>query len=57
MFYRWQYRAFIQAGTLAFAGYLAWLGWVHLGPRKPEVGPLRKQVADQIVPPQMAFGF
>jgi len=50
MFYRWQYRAFFQAGTLAFLCYLAWLGWVNLGPRKPEVGPLRKQVADQIVP-------
>jgi hypothetical protein len=49
MFYRWQYRAFFQAGTMAFAAYLAWLGWVNLGPRKPEVGPLRKQVADQIV--------
>ncbi len=47
---RWQYRAFIQAGTLAFAAYLAWLGWIHLGPRKPEVGPLRKQVVEQIVP-------
>ena len=43
-------RTFIQAGTLAFVAYLAWFGWVHLSPRKPEVVPLRKQVADQIVP-------
>ena len=46
----WQYRALTQFGVLAVAAYLAWLGWVHLGPRKPEVGSLRKQVADQIVP-------
>jgi len=45
----WQYRAFLQAGVLAFVAYLAWQGWTYLGPRKPEVGPLRQQVADQVI--------
>ncbi|MEW6078696.1 MAG: hypothetical protein AB1724_12840 [Thermodesulfobacteriota bacterium] len=35
---------------MAFACYLAWLGWTYLGPHKPEVSPLRRQAADQIVP-------
>ena len=36
-------------GPLIMAGYIFWLGWVNLGPRKPEVGPLRKELADTAV--------
>lgn len=39
-----------RLGTLAFAFYLAWLGWDALGPRKPEVGAARREVADRLIP-------
>lgn len=38
-----------KLGTIVLAGYLFWLGWVHLGPRKPEIGPVRKDLADRVV--------
>lgn len=40
---------FYRYGVLAFAAYLGWLGWVNLGPHKPEVGPSRAAVADRVV--------
>ena len=36
-------------GPLIMAGYIFWLGWVNLGPRKPDVGPLRKELADTAI--------
>lgn len=39
-----------RLGVLAFAFYLAWLGWDALGPRKPEVGAARRQAADRLIP-------
>jgi len=39
-----------RLGTLTLACYVAWLGWENLGPRKPEVGPVRRQLADDLVP-------
>ncbi len=47
---RWQWKAFTSIGSISLAMWLFWLGWTHLGPRKPEVGPLRQQVAEQVVP-------
>lgn len=38
-----------RLGSVAVVGYLLWLGWVHLGPEKPEVGPLRARVAEQVI--------
>ncbi len=34
-------------GTLILAGYIAWIGWQHLGPRKPEIGPVRNNLANK----------
>ena len=36
-----------KLGSLALVVYVAWLAWENLGPRKPEIGPVRKQVADE----------
>ncbi len=47
---RWQWRAFTSIGSVSLAMWLFWLGWTHLGPRKPDVGPLRQQVAEQVIP-------
>lgn len=46
----WKWRALTSVGSVSLALWLFWLGWTHLGPRKPEVGPMRKQVAEQILP-------
>jgi hypothetical protein len=37
-------------GPLALGVYLVWLGWDNLGPRKPEIGPERQKLADQLIP-------
>ena len=39
-----------KLGTVALIGYIAWLGWEHLGPRKPEMGPVRRELADTVIP-------
>ena len=38
-----------KLGTIVLAGYVFWLGWQHLGPRKPEIGPVRKDLADRVI--------
>ncbi len=43
---RWMLSKF---GSLVLAGYIAWLGWENLGPRKPEIGPLRSELADRVI--------
>jgi len=47
---KWLSSAVARIGALALVGYIAWLGWEHLGPRKPEIGPVRKELADQLIP-------
>ncbi len=37
-----------RLGALALLGYIAWLGWEHLGPRRPEIGAVRQELADQL---------
>lgn len=41
--------SFSRFGTIMLAGYLAWLGWDQLGPHKPEIGPVRREAADEAV--------
>jgi hypothetical protein len=35
-----------RIGTLALIGCLAWLGWANLRPQKPQIGAVRKNLAD-----------
>jgi len=46
----WLFKLFSKFGVIILAGYIFWLGWTNLGPRKPEVGPLRQELADTAIP-------
>ena len=46
----WLFKLFSKFGVIILAGYIFWLGWQNLGPRKPEVGPLRQELADTAIP-------
>ena len=46
----WQGKILTQLASVVALGYLAWLGWQHLGPCRPEVGPVRQQVVREAVP-------
>lgn len=43
------FNSFSRFGTVVLAGYVACLGWGELGPRKPEIGPLRMEAAGEAV--------
>lgn len=43
------FSVFSRFGSLVLVGYIAWLGWEQLGPRKPEIGPSRIEAADEAV--------
>ena len=38
-----------RIGTLALAGYVAWSGWTNLKPEKPQLGEIRKDLADDVI--------
>jgi hypothetical protein len=40
----------ILAGTLGLVGYLAFIGWQHFGPQKPEVNAARRELAELVLP-------
>lgn len=44
---KWFFHLLSKFGTLILAGYIAWIGWQHLGPRKPEIGPVRNHLANK----------
>lgn len=46
----WLFRLLVFLGVAALAGYLLLQGWFYIGPTKPEVGMLRKQTANEMVP-------
>ena len=46
----WIFKLFSKFGVVVLAGYIFWMGWVHLGPRKPEVSPIRQELAEQMIP-------
>lgn len=39
-----------RLGPLVLVVSAAYMGWQHLGPSKPEAGPLRKRIADRVIP-------
>jgi len=40
---------FHKLGVITLIGYIAWLAWVNLGPRTPEIGPVRRELADKVI--------
>ncbi len=47
---KWPLSLLSRLGAVALIGYIAWLGWENLGPRKPEIGPVRQELADKVIP-------
>ena len=47
---KWPLCILSRVGAIALVGYIAWLGWQNLGPRKPEIGPVRQELADRVIP-------
>jgi hypothetical protein len=47
---RWFWRFLSVVGALARLGYLLSRSGAHFGPRKPALGVLRKQIANEILP-------
>lgn len=37
-------------GTVGLIGYLGWEGWKRVGPRRPELNAVRRQLADAVIP-------
>lgn len=48
--FRWRWLALSRLGTVVLVGYVAWLAWERLGPHKPEIGPVRRELANKIIP-------
>ena len=46
---KWPLWILSKIGTVCLAGYVAWLGWENLGPRKPDLGSPRKELAEQVI--------
>ena len=46
---KWPLWILSKVGTVVMIGYIAWLGWENLGPKKPEISPLRKELADRAI--------
>lgn len=38
-----------KIGTIALIAYIGWLGWQNIGPRKPEIGAVRQELADDAI--------
>ena len=45
----WLFKLFSKFGVVVLAGYIFWMGWQHLGPRKPDIGPVRKELAEKVI--------
>lgn len=48
--FKWHWILLSRLGTLVLVCYIAYLAWQHLGPRKPEVGPVRRDFVDKVIP-------
>lgn len=47
---KWPLSLLSRLGAIALVAYIAWLGWQNLGPRKPDAGQARRELADTIIP-------
>jgi len=47
---KWVVFLFVKVATLVLLGYVGWIVWQYLGPHKPEIGPVRKALADDVIP-------
>jgi len=47
---KWQFSILSRIGSIVLVCAIGWLSWQHLGPRKPEIGPVRKELADKVIP-------
>jgi len=47
---KWPLTILPKFGAIALIGYIAWMGWQNLGPRKPRIGPVRQELADMVIP-------
>ena len=47
---KWPLTLLSRLGAVALVGYIAWMAWQNLGPHKPEIGPVRREFADKIIP-------
>ena len=45
----WLFPIISKVGAVALIGYIAWLAWANLGPRRPEIGPVRRELADKVI--------
>lgn len=48
--FKWGISVLSKIGPIALAGYIASLGWSALGPRKPEIGPVRRDLVARLLP-------
>ena len=49
MITQWVSKLIGKFGAVALAAYMGWLGWTTLGPRKPDLGPVRQKMASEAV--------
>jgi len=47
---KWPLSLLSRLGAVALVGYIAWLGWENLGPRKPQIGSDRQELAEKVIP-------
>jgi hypothetical protein len=48
--FRWQWMALSRLGAVALVLYLGYEAWDYFGPHKPEIGPVRREAVDQVIP-------
>ncbi len=47
---KWPLSILSKFGTIALVGYIISIGWQNIGPQKPEIGPVRQELAEKIIP-------
>ncbi len=47
---KWPLSILSRVGAVTLVGYIAWLSGESLGPHKPEIGSVRQELADKVIP-------